>query len=81
LKWQITTAENRGEREREREIVKTLHFKQNSNLQPKLTQHTRPLTCFLMGLSKIKGALSLVKVVTKGSLLANTNSAILDFTN
>jgi hypothetical protein len=34
-----------------------------------------------MGLSKIKGALSLVKVVTKGSLLANTNSANLDFTN
>jgi hypothetical protein len=34
-----------------------------------------------MGLSKIAGALSLVKVVTKGSLFANTNSAIADLTN
>jgi len=35
-------------------------------------------TCFLIVLSKIKGALSLVKMVTNGSLLANTNSAISD---
>lgn len=34
-----------------------------------------------MGLSKIAGALSLVKVVTNGSLLANTKSAIADLTN
>jgi len=39
------------------------------------------LTCFLIGLSKIKGALSLVKVVTRGSLFAKTNSAIADFSN
>lgn len=39
------------------------------------------LTCFLIGLAKIKGAVSLVKVVTKGSLLAETNLAIEDFLN
>ena len=39
------------------------------------------MTCFLIGLSKIRGALSLVKVVTKGSLLAETNSTIADLVN
>lgn len=33
-----------------------------------------------MVLSKIKEAASLVKVVTRGSLFANTNSAIVDLT-
>lgn len=39
------------------------------------------LTCFFIGLSNISGALSLLKVVTKGSLLAETNLAITDFLN
>lgn len=36
-------------------------------------------TCFLIELSNISAALSLVKMVTRGSLLADTNSAIADF--
>lgn len=39
------------------------------------------ITCFLIGFSKTAGALSLVKMVTRGSLLDETKSAISDFTN
>lgn len=37
-------------------------------------------TCFLMVLSNIKEAASLVNVVTRGSLFSKTNSAIADLT-
>lgn len=38
-------------------------------------------TCFLIVLSKIAGAFSLVKTVTRGSLLAKTNSTMEDLSN
>lgn len=41
----------------------------------------RQTTCFLISLSKMEGAFSLVKVTTKGSLFAKTNSAIADLSN
>ena len=38
-------------------------------------------TCFFIVLSKTAGAFSLVKMVTRGSLLANTNSDMEDLSN
>lgn len=37
--------------------------------------------CFLIGLSKMEGAVSCVRVLTNGSLFADTKSAIADALN
>ena len=44
----------------------------------KTPRQTARHTCFLIGLSKIAGAVSCVRVVINGILLAETNSAIAD---
>lgn len=53
----------------------------NEKIEWKMQGITKWFTCFLIGFSKMLGAFSLVKIFTRGSLFADTNSSIPDLVN